>query len=210
MRSNTKSSITLPPEELRIVLALQAKLKAKSKVEVVRRGLRLLRDVTEREALREAYRKASRATRASLSRELRELYHLAAEGFPSGEASARRLLLAPRAPGRVGRLQVARVAPDRRPALEPIALRLQLQPPPRAAVGAHAATDAAGALHVEVGHRVGADVDAHLAIGRAVPAGGAHVLLDRDAGAREPLHEAPPLALTAALTALPRPTAILR
>jgi hypothetical protein len=81
MRSNTKSSITLPPEELRIVLALQAKLKAKSKVDVVRRGLRLLRDVTEREALREAYRKASRATRASLSRELRELDHLAAEGI---------------------------------------------------------------------------------------------------------------------------------
>jgi len=81
MRSNTKSSITLPPEELRIVLALQAKLKAKSKVEVVRRGLRLLRDVTERETLREAYRRASRATRASLSRELRELDHLAAEGL---------------------------------------------------------------------------------------------------------------------------------
>jgi len=82
MRSNTKSSITLPAEELRIVLALQAKLKARSKVEVVRRGLRLLRDVTEREALREAYRRASRATRASLSRELRELDHLAAEGLP--------------------------------------------------------------------------------------------------------------------------------
>ncbi len=82
MKSNTKSSITLPPEELRIVLALQAKLKAKSKVEVVRRGLRLLRDVTEREALREAYRRASEATRASLSRELRELDHLAGEGLP--------------------------------------------------------------------------------------------------------------------------------
>ena len=82
MRSNTKSSITLPAEELRIVLALKAKLKARSKVEVVRRGLRLLRDVTEREALREAYRRASRATRASLSRELRELDHLAAEGLP--------------------------------------------------------------------------------------------------------------------------------
>lgn len=81
MKTNTKSSITLPPEELRLVLALQAKLKAKSKVEVVRRGLRLLRDVTEREALREAYRRASRATRASLSRELRELDHLAAEGL---------------------------------------------------------------------------------------------------------------------------------
>jgi Arc/MetJ-type ribon-helix-helix transcriptional regulator len=82
MRSNTKSSITLPPEELRIVLALQAKLKAKSKVEVVRRGLRLLRDVTEREALREAYRRASRATRASVLSELNELDHLAAEGLP--------------------------------------------------------------------------------------------------------------------------------
>jgi Arc/MetJ-type ribon-helix-helix transcriptional regulator len=72
----------LPPEELRIVLALQAKLKAKSKVEVVRRGLRLLRDVTEREALREAYRRASRVTRASISRELSELDHLAGAGLP--------------------------------------------------------------------------------------------------------------------------------
>jgi hypothetical protein len=81
MKSHTKSSITLPPEELRLVLALQAKLKARSKVEVVRRGLRLLRDVTEREALREAYRRASRATRASLGRELEEVDHLVAEGL---------------------------------------------------------------------------------------------------------------------------------
>lgn len=81
MRSNTKSSITLPPEELRVVLALQSRLKARSKVEVVRRGLRLLRDATEREALREAYRRASRATRASVLRELRELDHLTAEGL---------------------------------------------------------------------------------------------------------------------------------
>ncbi len=71
----------MPPEELRMVLALQAKLKAKSKVDVVRRGLRLLRDATERDALREAYRAASQATRASLSRELRELDHLTAEGL---------------------------------------------------------------------------------------------------------------------------------
>jgi len=81
MKSNTKSSITLPPDELRLVRALQARLKAKSKVEVVRRGLRLLRDVTEREALREAYRRASRATRASLSQELSDLDHLASEGL---------------------------------------------------------------------------------------------------------------------------------
>lgn len=63
------------------MLALQSRLKAKSKVEVVRRGLRLLRDATEREALREAYRRASRATRTSVSRELRELDHLTAEGL---------------------------------------------------------------------------------------------------------------------------------
>ena len=63
------------------MLALQSKLKAKSKVDVVRRGLRLLRDATEREALREAYRRASRATRASVSHELRELDHLTAEGL---------------------------------------------------------------------------------------------------------------------------------
>ena len=81
MTSNTKSSITLPAEELRLVVALQAKLKAKTKVEVVRRGLYLLRDVTDRESLREAYRRASLATRASLSQELRELEGLVAEGL---------------------------------------------------------------------------------------------------------------------------------
>lgn len=81
MKSNTKSSITLPPAELRMVLTLRARLKAKSNVEVVRRGLRLLRDATEREALREGYRRASLATRASSSRDLRELDALAAEGL---------------------------------------------------------------------------------------------------------------------------------
>lgn len=70
-----------------MVLALQAKLKAKSKVEVVRRGLRLLREVTERDALREAYRQASRATRASLSHEIDGLDHLAA-GFSTSPISA--------------------------------------------------------------------------------------------------------------------------
>jgi len=80
MKSNTKSSITLPPNELKLVVALQAKLKAKSKVDVVRRGLRLLQETTDREALREAYRRASRATRRSLSRELKELAPLVGEG----------------------------------------------------------------------------------------------------------------------------------
>jgi hypothetical protein len=81
MKSNTKSSITLLPEELELVLALQAKLKARSKVEVVRRGLRLLKEKTDRESLRDAYRSASLATRVSVSKELEELDHLAAEGL---------------------------------------------------------------------------------------------------------------------------------
>ena len=81
MKTNTKSSITLPPEELKLVVALQAKLKAKTKVEVVRRGLRLLKEVTDRESLREAYRRASLSTRASVTPELEELDHLASEGL---------------------------------------------------------------------------------------------------------------------------------
>ncbi len=81
MRSNTKSSITLPAQELRLVLSLQAKLKARTKVEVVRRGLRLLSEVTDREQLREAYRSASLATRADAARELRELDGVTADGL---------------------------------------------------------------------------------------------------------------------------------
>jgi Arc/MetJ-type ribon-helix-helix transcriptional regulator len=81
MKSNVKSSITLPPDELALVVSLQKKLKAKSKVEVVRRGLRLLRDVTERESLREAYRRAAVATRAASAADLEELDALAGEGL---------------------------------------------------------------------------------------------------------------------------------
>ena len=81
MKSNTKSSITLPAEELRLVTTLQAKLKAKSKVEVVRRGLRLLAEQTERKSLRESYRRASNATRETLAEELEELDGLVSEGL---------------------------------------------------------------------------------------------------------------------------------
>jgi len=82
MKSNTKSSITLPPDELRLVKDLQVRLKAKSKVDVVRRGLQLLREVTDREALRAGYRRASAATRASVVQEIDALDHLAGEGLP--------------------------------------------------------------------------------------------------------------------------------
>src|SRR5712692_7947220 len=80
----------------------------------------------------------------------------------------------------VAALQVDRVDADGRPALEALGAVLQPQHAARADVGAQAAADAGRALHVLVGHGVGADVDAHLAVSGAVPAGDAHVLLDRD------------------------------
>ena len=57
MTRKTKSSITLSPKELKLVLELKAELGAGSSIEVVRRGLRLLKERTDRESLREAYRR---------------------------------------------------------------------------------------------------------------------------------------------------------
>lgn len=81
MKRNTKSSVTLPEEEIRLVRALRSRLKLKSNVEVVRRGLRLLQETTERRALRDAYRAASRATRHSTQIEVEALDHLVGEGL---------------------------------------------------------------------------------------------------------------------------------
>jgi Arc/MetJ-type ribon-helix-helix transcriptional regulator len=81
MKSNTKSSITLPAEELRLVNGLVKRLGARSKVEVVRRGLRLLKETTDREALRTAYVQAARQVRKSTLVEVRELDPLAGEGL---------------------------------------------------------------------------------------------------------------------------------
>jgi Arc/MetJ-type ribon-helix-helix transcriptional regulator len=81
MKINTKSSITLPPAELALVEEMRRKLKAKSKVDVVRQGLRLLKETTDRAALRQAYQQAAAAVRASTTDELSELDHLSAEGL---------------------------------------------------------------------------------------------------------------------------------
>ncbi len=81
MKSNTKSSITLPAEELRLVRSLKAKLKVRTNVEIVRRGLRLLQATTDRAALQEAYRRASKAVRAATRKEIAELDHLSGEGL---------------------------------------------------------------------------------------------------------------------------------
>jgi hypothetical protein len=81
MKSNTKSSITLPSEEIALVNRLKKRLGAKTKVEVIRRGLYLLRDTTERDALRKAYAKAAVAVRSSTLQELEELEQLTPEGL---------------------------------------------------------------------------------------------------------------------------------
>lgn len=59
MKFNTKSSVTLPPSELAMVNELMKKLKAKTKVEVIRRGLQLLKETTDRASLAEEFRRAS-------------------------------------------------------------------------------------------------------------------------------------------------------
>jgi len=80
-RSATKSSITLPPGEFRLVTTLRTRLGLKSNVEVVRRGLHLLQETTDRQAIKEAYRRASRATRDATREEIEELDHLTHEGI---------------------------------------------------------------------------------------------------------------------------------
>jgi Arc/MetJ-type ribon-helix-helix transcriptional regulator len=81
MNSNTKSSITLPAEELKLVRRLKSRLRLKSNVDVVRAGLQLLRETTERESLREQFRDASRAARDATQAELEDLDHLSSEGL---------------------------------------------------------------------------------------------------------------------------------
>ena len=81
MKPNTKSSITLPPGELALVEGLRKRLGAKTKVEVVRRGLQLLRDSVDREALRARYVEASQRVRESTLEEVTELDALSSEGL---------------------------------------------------------------------------------------------------------------------------------
>ena len=79
--TRAKSSITLPPSELRLVTTLKERLRLRSNVEVVRQGLRMLQEATDRQALKEAYRKASRASREATVAALGELDHLSGEGL---------------------------------------------------------------------------------------------------------------------------------
>jgi hypothetical protein len=80
MKSNTKSSITLPANELKLVIGLMKKLGAKSKVEVIRRGLELLSERTDREALKQLYATASKKVSQDLTVQS-ELDELSDEGL---------------------------------------------------------------------------------------------------------------------------------
>ncbi|HYD47981.1 MAG TPA: hypothetical protein VEB21_06530 [Terriglobales bacterium] len=74
-----------------MVHSLKVRLKLKSNVEVVRRGLRLLAETTQRRALRDAYPAASAATASSVIREIEELDHLSNEGLDwTPQGSSRR------------------------------------------------------------------------------------------------------------------------
>lgn len=81
MKTNTKSSITLPAAELDLVTDLMKSLKAKTKVEVIRRGLTLLKETTDRKSLRDAFKKASADTRETIQSELKDLDALTDEGL---------------------------------------------------------------------------------------------------------------------------------
>lgn len=81
MKPNAKSSITLPADELRLVKSLKARLRLRSNVEVVRKGLRLLQEATDRRALKEAFRKASHQGRAATKAEVDALDHLSGESL---------------------------------------------------------------------------------------------------------------------------------
>ena len=81
MKKNPKSSITLPPRELEMVEKLVKSLGARSKVDVIRRGLYLLKSQSDRDALKLAYAEASRSARKSLRAETEELDDLSGEGI---------------------------------------------------------------------------------------------------------------------------------
>ena len=81
MKSNAKSSVTLPAEEVELVLKLKKRLRLKSNVDVVRRGLRLLQEMTDRRELKRAFQRASQSVRVENSTELDELDDLAGEGL---------------------------------------------------------------------------------------------------------------------------------
>ncbi len=76
-----KSSITLPPEERKLVERLRKRTRAKSNVEVVRQGLRLLESSLDRKELRARFQMASELIRKTSQEDFAELDALSGEGL---------------------------------------------------------------------------------------------------------------------------------
>jgi hypothetical protein len=81
MNPNTKSSVTLPRDTVALIEKLQKRFNLKTKVDVVRRGLQLLDESSERILLREKYREAAYKVRETTRIEIEELDHLSTEGL---------------------------------------------------------------------------------------------------------------------------------
>jgi hypothetical protein len=81
-KKNVKSSITLPPAELEIVNDLMTKLDAKSKVEVIRQGLALLKQKTDRDYLAAEFRRAAEINREDSLESLDESYGVPEQMIP--------------------------------------------------------------------------------------------------------------------------------
>ena len=64
-----------------MVEQLRKRLRARTKVEVVRRALRLLQETTDRAALRRSFQEASLAVRDATDKEIAELDALTSEGL---------------------------------------------------------------------------------------------------------------------------------
>lgn len=83
MKSNTreKSSVTLAPSELVLLGDLKKRLGFKKNVEVIRAGLKLLKEQSDRTVLRKAFADAARKVRGSTKQALEDLEHLSGEGL---------------------------------------------------------------------------------------------------------------------------------
>lgn len=83
MKNNpyVKSSITLPPAELELVNQLMSSLNAKSKVEVIRRGLILLKEMYEVALLKDQFKHASQLVSEVNRKDLEELDLVTGDGL---------------------------------------------------------------------------------------------------------------------------------
>ena len=81
MKNNIKSSITLPPSEMKLVLLLMKNLGIHTKVEVVRQGLNLLKETADRKFLEKEYAIAARKLKKATKKYVEEFDHLSGESL---------------------------------------------------------------------------------------------------------------------------------